>query len=130
MVFSLLGFFVSMIMVLTAAAGVMIGLFNFSTSERVGHTLHSRPAIERNVTATNSEPRLFMVAPDTKHASLAKNVEASSAAAAEADTKKNKPHKHKAIARQRNDYERPSYGNAPGYAQEAQNGPRRLFFNW
>jgi hypothetical protein len=80
-VFSLLGYFVSMIMVLTAAVGVMIGLFNFSTSERVGHTPHPRPAIERNVSATDSEPRLFMSVPDKKDASPTKNVEASSAAA-------------------------------------------------
>jgi len=90
--FSLLGYFVSMIMVLTAAVGVMIGLFNFSTSERVGHTPHPRPAIERNVSATNSEPRLFMSVPDTKDASPAKNVEATSAAASDekADVKKSK----------------------------------------
>jgi hypothetical protein len=78
--FSLLGYFVSMIMVLTAAVGVMIGLFNFSTSERVSHTPHPRPAIERTVGATNSEPRLFMSVPDTKDASPAKSVEATSAA--------------------------------------------------
>ena len=92
MAFSLLGYFVSMIMVLTAAVGVMIGLFNFSTSERVGHTPHPRPAIERNVSATNSEPRLFMSVPDTKDASPAKNVEATSAAASDekADVKKSK----------------------------------------
>ena len=40
-VFSIFGYFLSMIMVLTAAVGVMIGLFNFSTSERVGHLFTS-----------------------------------------------------------------------------------------
>jgi len=126
--FSLLGYFVSMIMVLTAAVGVMIGLFNFSTSERVGHTPHPRPAIERNVSATNSEPRLFMSVPDTKDASPAKNVEATSAAASDekADAKKSKPHKHRVLARRRDNYERPSYGNALGYAQY----PQRPFSNW
>jgi len=126
--FSLLGYFVSMIMVLTAAVGVMIGLFNFSTSERVGHTPHPRPAIERNVSATNSEPRLFMSVPDTKDASPAKNVEATSAAANDekADAKKSKPHKHRVLARRRDNYERPSYGNALGYAQY----PQRPFSNW
>jgi hypothetical protein len=115
-VFSLLGYFVSMIAVLTTAVGVMIGLFNFSTSERVGHTPHPRPALER-ATATNSEPRLFMSVPDTKDASPAKNVEASSAAEPDekVDVKKIKPHRHRAIARQRNNYERPSFGM--GYAQ-------------
>jgi len=126
--FSLLGYFVSMIMVLTAAVGVMIGLFNFSTSERVGHTPHPRPTIERNVTATNSEPRLFMSVPDTKDASPAKSVEATSAAASDekADAKKSKPHKHRVLARRRDNYERPSYGNALGYAQY----PQRPFSNW
>jgi hypothetical protein len=126
--FSLLGYFVSMIMVLTAAVGVMIGLFNFSTSERVGHTPHPRPAIERNVSATNSEPRLFMSVPDTKDASPAKSVEATSAAASDekADAKKSKPHKHRVLARGRDNYERPSYRNALGYAQY----PQRPFSNW
>jgi hypothetical protein len=88
--FSLLGYFVSMIMVLTAAVGVMIGLFNFSTSENVRH--YPRPALERNVTAISGEPRLFMVAPDTKDASPAKNVEAGSAVAPaeKAEAKKSK----------------------------------------
>ena len=128
MAFSLLGYFVSMIMVLTAAVGVMIGLFNFSTSERVGHTPHPRPAIERNVSATNSEPRLFMSVPDTKDASTAKSVEATSAVASDekADAKKSKPHKHRVLARRRDNYERPSYGNALGYAQY----PQRPFSNW
>jgi hypothetical protein len=126
--FSLLGYFVSMIMVLTAAVGVMIGLFNLSTFERVGHTPHPRPAIERNVSATNSEPRLFMSVPDTKDASPAKSVEATSAAASDekADAKKSKPHKHRVLARRRDNYERPSYGNALGYAQY----PQRPFSNW
>jgi hypothetical protein len=125
-VFSLLGYFVSMITVLTAAVGVMIGLFNFSTSERVDRTPHPRPALERGVTATNSEPRLFMSVPDTKDASPAKNVEASSAVAIDekVDVKKRKLHRHRAIARQRNNYERPSFGM--GYAQY----PQRPFSNW
>jgi len=115
--FSLLGYFASMIIVLTAAVGAMIGLFSFSTSERVGHTPHPRPALERGVTATNSEPRLFMSVPDTKDASPAKNVEASSAAEPDekVDVKKNKPQRHRAIARQRNNYE--PYGFRMGYAQ-------------
>jgi hypothetical protein len=125
--FSLLGYFVSMTMVLTAAVGVMICLFNFSTPERGGHTPHPRPAIERSVTATNSEPRLFMSAPDAKDASPAKSVEANSATATDekAETKKSKPHKHKAFAR-RDNYRRPSYWNAPGYAE----APQRPFSNW
>ena len=125
MVVSLLGYFLSMIVVLTAAVGVMIGLSNFSTSVRVDHTSHPRPALERNVTATNSEPRLFMSVPATKDALASKNVEASSAAEPDekVDVKKIKPHRHRAIARQRN-YELPSFGM--GYVQY----PQRPFSNW
>lgn len=128
--FSLLGYFVSMIMVLTAAAGVMIGLFNFSASENVRH--YPRPALERHAAATEREPRLFMVAPDTKAALPAKNVEASSAVAPaeKADAKKSKPHKPKVLAHQRHNHEQPSYGNALGYAEELRNGQRGSFFNW
>jgi hypothetical protein len=130
-VFSLLGYFVSMTMVLTAAVGVMIGLFNFSTSERVGHTSHPRPALERNVSATDSEPRLFMSVPDKKDASPAKNVEASSSAAPDEKAEaKSKPHKHKVLARQHNNYGRPGYWNAQGYADANRNGPQRLWSNW
>jgi hypothetical protein len=127
-VFSLLGYFVSMIIVLTAAVGVMIGLSNFSTSEKVHH--YPRPAVERNFTATNSEPRLFMSVPDTKNGSPTKNIEASSTVAPDeqAEAKTSRPHKHKAIARQRNNYERPGFGM--GYAEYTRNGPQRPFFNW
>jgi hypothetical protein len=127
--FSLLGYFASMIIVLTAAVGAMIGLFSFSTSERVGHTPHPRPAIERNVTVTNGEPRLFMSAPDTKDGSPAKNTEAGSTVAPDetAQAKTTKLHKHKAIARKRNNYE-PSFGM--GYAEYTRNGPQRPFSTW
>ena len=125
MVFSLLGYFVSMIMLLTAAVGVMIGLSNFSTSEKVRH--YPRPALERNFTATNSEQRLFMSVPDTKDGSPTKNTEANSAVVPDekAEAKTSKPHKHKAFAR-RDNYRRPSYWNAPGYAE----APQRPFSNW
>jgi hypothetical protein len=119
----LLGYFFCMIAVLTAAVGAMIGLS--STSERVRH--FPRPAVERKVTATNRQPRLFMVVPGTD-ASSAKNIEANSASAAteKADAKK-APHKPKVLARQRHNYERPGYGNGLGYAEETRNGPQRLF---
>ena len=128
MVFSLLGYFVCMITVLTAAAGAMIGLSSFSTSEGVRH--YSRPVLERNVAATNSEPRLFMSVPNTKEASPAQNAEESPGVAAEekAEAKTGKPHKHNAIARKRNNYERPSFGM--GYAEYTRNGPQRPFSNW
>ena len=58
-------------MVLTATAGIMVGLVNISASERVSHYAHPRPEVERN----DRELRLFMVAPKTKHGSPAKGME-------------------------------------------------------
>jgi hypothetical protein len=133
MLLPLLGYFFSMIAVLTATVWVMLGLSNISTSERASHYPHPRPVVERNVTAANEEPRLFMVAPETKDGSPAKNMEANSAAGPTEKTvaKKSKPHKPKVLARQRNNYERPGhYGNALGYAEASRNGPQRLFSNW
>jgi hypothetical protein len=72
MVAPLLGYFFCMIAVLTAVVGVMIGLSNTSTSERVHH--YPRAVVERNVTATPTEPRLFMVVPERDRSSV-KNVE-------------------------------------------------------
>jgi hypothetical protein len=127
--FSLIGYFLSMIIVLSAVVGVTIGLSNFSASENVRH--YPRPVLERDVTATDSEPRLFMSVPDTKDG-LPENIETNSTAVAaeKAEPKTGKPHKHKAIARKRNNYDPPSYGTATGYAEEYRNGPQRLFSNW
>jgi hypothetical protein len=121
-VVSLLCYSLCLITLLTAVAGAMIGLF-ISTSDRVGHTSHPRPAIERD----DRELRLFMVAPKIKYGSPARNGEASSVAVPgkKTDTKKNKSHKAKSLARQHNNYERPSYGN-PQYA-EVRSGPSSLF---
>src|SRR3974390_1896749 len=115
-----------MITVLTTVVGVMVGLFNISTSESVHH--YPR-LVERGVTATNREQRLLMVVTDTKDASPAKNVEARSAVASDekAEAKTSKPHRHKVIARQRNHYERPGFGI--GYAEYSRNGPQRPFSN-
>ena len=145
MALPLLGFFFCVIAVLTAVAGVTISFFGNSTSARIQH--YPRPVVERNVTATNSEPRLFMVVPETKNGSPTKDgspvkniveansaaVEANSAAvpAQKAEVKKNRPHKPKVFGRLRNNYERPAYyGNAQGYAEEFRNGPQRPFSNW
>jgi hypothetical protein len=121
----LLGFFLCVIAVFAAAVGTLIGFSNVSTSERVG-TQYSPAIVERNFTATHRKPRLFMVVPDTKDVSPAKNLEANSPAATDekAEAKKSKPHKHKAFAQR--DYRRPGYWNAPGYAENGQKG----FFNW
>ena len=132
----LLGFFLCTIAVFAAAVGTLIGMSNVSTSERVG-TQYPPAVVERNVTATHRKPRLFMVVPETKDGmvvtetkdgSPAKNIEANSAVAQDekAEANKSKPHRHKAIARLRNNYARPSYWNVPGYAE---NGQKR-FFNW
>ena len=120
----LLGFFLCVIAVFAAAVGTLIGFSNVSTSERVGDP---SAVVERNVTATHRKPRLFMVVPGTEDASSAKNLEANSAAATDekAEATKSKPHKHKAFAR-RDNYRRPGYWNAPGYAENGQKG----FFNW
>jgi hypothetical protein len=125
-VLPLLGYFFSMVAVLAAAVGVMIGLSNASTP-RVRHY----PVVEHNVTAINTEPHLFMVVPETKNGSPAKYIEANSAAlpTEKADTKKSKPHKP-ALAHQLYNYERPGYGNALGYAQEFRSGAQRLFSSW
>jgi len=127
---SLVGYFVCMITALTTAVAVMVGLFNISTSEGVRH--YPRAVAERNVTATNREPRLFMVVPETKGGPAAKDIEANSAVVPteKADDKKSKPHKPKMVARHRNNFEGRGYGNGLGYAEETQYGPKRLFSNW
>jgi hypothetical protein len=132
----LLGFFLCVVAVFAAAVGTLIGMSNVSTSERVG-AQYPPAAVERNVTASHRKPRLFMVVPETKDGmvvtetkdgSPAKNIEASSAVAQDekAEAKKSKPHKRKVLVRQRNNYERPSYWNAPSYAE----APQRPFSNW
>jgi hypothetical protein len=132
-VFSILSYFACMIIVLTAAIGAMIGLSSFSMFEGARHYSrpvleHSRPVPESNITAPNTEPRLFMSVPNTKEASPSKNLETNSAVATDekAEAKESKHHKHRVLARRRNNYERPSYGNAMGYAQY----PQRAFSNW
>ena len=121
-VVSLLCYSLCLITLLTAVAGAMIGLF-ISTSDRVGHTAHPRPAIERD----DRELRLFMVAPKRKYGSPARNVEARSVAVpgAKSDATKSKSHKAKSLARQRNNDERPSYGNSED--AEVRSGPSSLF---
>jgi hypothetical protein len=122
-VVSLLCYSLCLITLLTAVAGAMIGLF-ISTSDRVGHTPHPRPTIERD----DKELRLFMVVPKRKYGSPAKNIEARSAAVPgeKGDAKKSKSRKAKGLARQRNNYERPGYGNTRDDA-EARGAPSSLF---
>jgi hypothetical protein len=97
--------------------------------ERVG-TQYPPAVVERNVTATHKKPVVpeTKIVTETKDGSPAKNIEANSAVAQDekAEANKSKPHRHKVIARLRNNYARPSYWNVPGYAE---NGQKR-FFNW
>jgi hypothetical protein len=67
-VVSLLSYFLCVITILTAVAGVIVGLVNISTSERVSHYPHPRPEVERN----DRELRLL---PKTKYGSPAKGTE-------------------------------------------------------
>lgn len=112
----LLGYFFCMIAVLTAVVGVMIGLSNTSTSERVRH--YPRAVVEHNVTATPTEKRLFMIVPERDRSSV-KNVEANSAAVPteKADVKPNKPYKPKVLARQHQNYEGRGYAMTLGHSQ-------------
>jgi hypothetical protein len=80
---------------LTVVAAAIIGLFNSPRSERAHQDLS--PGVERNVTATKRERRLFMVAPKTKHGSTAKKAANSAALPTEkADAKKSTHHKSRA----------------------------------
>jgi len=80
---------------LTVVAAAIIGLFNIPRSEKVHQDLS--PGVERNVTATKREPRLFMFAPKTKHGSPAKKAANSVAVPAEkAKAKKSKHDKSRA----------------------------------
>ena len=105
------GYFSCLIVAFTAVAMWLIGSFNYSRIER--HP-HPRPTINQTVTQEEIAPLHLQV---TKEASQAKN-----------DVSSVKHHKPKVLARQRNNNY--GYGNAQGYAEASQNGPRRLFFNW
>jgi len=75
---------------LTVVAAAIIGLFNIPTRlERVHQDLS--PRVERNVTATKRERRLFMVVPKTKHGLPAKKA-ANSAALPTEKSRRKKEH--------------------------------------
>ena len=103
------GYFFCVIVAFTTVAMWLIGFVNNSTLEKHHHP---RPT----VTAEEIAPLHLQAA---KEASPAKD-----------DISPVKHHKPKVLARQRNNYEERGYGNALGHAEESQNGPRRLFFNW
>jgi hypothetical protein len=127
----LIGYFFSMIAVLTAAVVVLTSISNISTFGNVRHQPRP-PAIGRTVTVelqrhsavANAPSPAKDVAPVAKEASPAKDV-SPVVATAKADTKKSKHYKPKVFARQRDNY---GYGNALGYANQSWYGPRGPFF--
>ena len=125
----LVGSFLFMITVLTAAVVALSGLSNISTLGNGRHYHPRPPVIGRTVmveTQRHSPPVAKEASPAksvAKEASPGKDV--STVVAAKADTKKIKHYKPRVVARQRNNY---GYGNALGYAEESGYGPRGLFF--
>ena len=116
----LLGYFFSMITMLTAVVVVLTGFSNISTSTQ-GRPHLRPPVIGRTVTVEEPAQRPSPVA---KAAAPGKKDVSPVVATAKADTKKIKHYK-KWSPRQRNNY---GYGNALGYAEESRYGPRGLFF--
>jgi hypothetical protein len=111
------GYFSCLILGFTALAMLVIGTFTNSTTLPKQH--HPRPPIEQTITPEQIAP-LYLEVTKEKEASAAKD-----------DVSPVKHHKHKVLARQRNNYEGRGYGYARGYAQqETQYGPQRLFSNW
>jgi hypothetical protein len=108
------GYFSCLIVAFTAVAMWLIGTFANTTLPK---RHHPRPPIEQTVTPEEIAPL---------HLQATKNEES----AAKDDVSRVKHHKRKVLARQRNNYEGRSYGNAQGYAQETQYGPQRPFSNW
>ena len=136
--------------VLTAVAVLLTGLVNTATLEKGRHHPPSviartvKVEVQRHPPVAKEAPPAKDASPVAKEASPAKDVssvgkEASPAkkvppvvSTAKADTKKSMHYKPKALAykpkvlaRQRNNYR---YGNALGYAEENEYGPRGPFF--
>jgi hypothetical protein len=87
--------FIYYFLFLTVLGATVVGLFNFSRSERVSQS--ARPDVERNLTAAQKEQRLFMFVPKTKHRSPAKKATASAAASTEkTDAEKSRHRKSRA----------------------------------
>ena len=114
----LLGYFFSMITVLTAAVVLLTGFVNISPSRKESHHLRP-PVIDRTVMVETQRH-----SPVAKEEAPAKDV-SPVVSTAKADTKQIKHYKPKVLARQRNNY---SFGNARGYAEGSGYGPGSLFF--
>jgi hypothetical protein len=106
------GYFSCLIVAFTAVAMWLISSFNYSKLEK---RPHPRPPIEQTVTPQQIAPL---------HLEATKE----EASAAKDDVSPVKHHKRKMVARQRNNYERPSFGM--GYAEYTRNAPQRPFSNW
>jgi hypothetical protein len=115
----LLGYFFSMITVVTAAAVLLAGFVNISPSRKGSQHLRP-PAIGQTVMVETQRHS----PPAAKEASPAKD-DSSVVATAKADSKKIKHYKPKVLARQRNNY---GTGHALGYAEQFGYGPSSLFF--
>jgi negative regulator of sigma E activity len=107
------GYFSCLIVAFTAVAMWLISTFTHSTLPKQHHP---RPPIEQTVMPEEIAPLHLEV---TKEASAAKD-----------DVSPVKHHKRRVLARQRDNYNGRGYGNALGYAEETQYGPKRLFSNW
>ena len=105
----LLGYFFSMITMLTAVVVVLTSFTNISTLGKGRH--HLRPPVSNRTVTVDKAARQSLVAQET---SPAKEVSAV-VLTAKADTNKSKHSKPKVVARQHNNY---GYGNALGYAEE------------
>ena len=105
------GYFSCLIVAFTAVAMWVISTFTNSTLPKQHHP---RPPIEQTVTPEEIAPLHLEV---TKEASTPKS-----------DVSPVKHHKHKMLARQRNNNY--GYGNAQGYADAYRPGPQRLWSNW
>jgi len=110
------GYFSGLIVAFTVLAMWLISSFNYLTLPK---QRHPRPPIEQTITPEEINPQQIA----RLHLEVAKE-----ASPAKQDVSPVKPHKPKVLARQRNNNY--GYGNAQGYAEAAQNGARRLFFDW
>jgi hypothetical protein len=102
------GYFSCLIVAFTAVAMWLIGSFNNSTLSK---QRHPRPPIEQTVTPQEIAP--LHLEPTKKETSAAADDAAGCSPVSATTTKGPR-----------------GYGNALGYAQEIQYGPKRLFSNW
>ena len=115
----LVGSFLFMITVLTAAVVALSGLSNISTLGN-GRHYHPRPPVIGRTVMVETQRHSSVAKEETPAKDVSPVI-----ATAKADAKKGKHYKSKVVARQRNNY---GYGTALGYAQESGYAPRGPFF--